>query len=1112
MLKRLLFLFAIVLSVSTIAISQVTTGGITGTIKNADNSGLAGATVKATHTPSGTVYTTVVSSSGVFNLPGMRPGGPYIIEISFVGFPTKKLENVYLTLGEPFVVNETLSTTGTELTNVVVSATSRGSRLDRNKTGAATNITSQQLTSLPTLNRSITDFTRLTPQANGNSFAGRDGRYNNLQVDGANFNNGFGLNDNPLPGGGGLSLDAIEEIQVNIAPFDVRQSGFSGAGINAITRSGTNRVTGSAYYYFRNQDLSGNRVKDLKIPKNETSSKTMGIRVGGPIIKNKLFFFINAEKIENKGNNAGAVNLWTASSNGVANPDQNIARPTTTDLEAVRNHLIDRWGYDPGRYQGYALNNGDETTSILARIDWNISTNHKLAVRYNQVKSSSPSLVNGSSGPYPRSTSANRVSAQSMAFESTMYFTDNIVRSATLELNSRLGRRWSNQLLGTFSRIQATRSSNSSIFPMIDIGDGLGTSSTYVNYITAGYELFTYGNDVLNDNFSIVNNATMTAGKHTMTVGASFEMQKFGNQYLRLGTSYYRYASVADFLTTGTPGEVAPIQYGLTYAYPGEDSYAPIKYGLPSVYIQDVISVTDRFTLTAGIRAEVPWFMNKLTANTAVDGLELLDKNGNGTYYSTASWPKTRVMLSPRVGFRWDVEGNRSFILRGGTGIFAGRVPFVWLTNMPSNSGVIQNTIEPGSYAASSGWIGDIRFNPDPYYWLNNTPASAQNVFIKSPNAGVPSTLALVDRNFKMPQIWRSSFGFDKKIPGTGLVVSADMMYTKDLQAVYQFGANRKAATQQMKYSGDMRDFYVNAAAYTYNSQLGGNSGSVLSNTKKGHSFNTTVGISLPGRKGLFGSIFYSYTLSNTTTDNAGSNASSAWGATPTINNPNDLILASAADALPHRIVGNLSYRFEYFKAAATTVSLFYSGSHQGRYSFTYNGDVNGDAIAGDLLYIPRNASELNFAAITGDNPFTIEEQRAAFNMLLSNNKYLNKNRGRYAERNGVLLPWFNRVDFKLLQDLFVNIGKQKNTLQLSVDIINLPNLISRDWGIQKTLISGANAPLTRASVTADGVPTFRMRTVDIGGQVVLPTNLLRDVTTLGTTWSMQIGIRYLFN
>lgn len=1113
MLKRLLFLLAVLLTAGTVAFSQVTTSGITGTIKGPDNGGLAGATVKATHAPSGTVYTTITTGSGVFSIQGMRPGGPYTIEVSFVGLAGRKLDNVFLTLGESYVLNDQLTPTSTELSTVVVTGATRTSRLNRDKTGAATNISTQQITSLPTLNRSITDFTKLTPQANGNSFAGRDGRYNNVQVDGANFNNGFGLNDNPLPGGGGLSLDAIEEIQVNIAPYDVRQSGFSGAGINAITRSGTNRFVGSAYYYFRNQGLTGNKAKDVVIPKTETSSKTIGARIGGPIIKNKLFFFLNAERIENKGNNAGAVNLWTASENGVADPDRNIARPRRSDLEAVRNHLINQWGYDPGRYEGYALDNGDETTSILARVDWNINNKHRLAVRYNQVKSSTPSLVNGNSGPYPRSTTANRVSAQSMAFESTMYFTDNIVRSGTIELNSRLGGRWSNQLLGTYSRIQATRSSNSpSVFPMIDIGDGMGTSSTYVNYISAGYELFTYGNDVLNDNYSIVDNLTYTAGKHTLTMGASFEMQKFGNQYLRNGTSYYRYASVADFLTTGTPGEVAPIQFGLTYAYPGQDSYAPIKYALPSMYIQDNFTVTDRFTVMAGIRAEMPWFVNKLTPNPSVENLILLDKDGSERTYTTGAWPKKRVMLSPRVGFRWDVYGNKSLVVRGGTGIFAGRVPFVWLTNMPSNSGVIQNTIEPGSYAASAPWINDIRFNPDRLYWLNNTPASAQNVFIKSPNAGVPSSLALVDRDFKMPQIWRTSIGIDQTIPNTSLVFSADLMYTKDLQAVYQFGANRKPATAHMNYAGDNRDFYPNAAAYTFNPALGGNAGSVLTNTTKGHSFNLTAGLSLPARKGFFGSIFYSYTLANTTTDNAGSNASSAWGATPNINNPNDLMLASAQDALPHRIVANLSYRFEYLKALATTVSVYYNGANQGRFSFTYNGDLNGDAISADLLYIPRDASEINFTDITGNTPFTVAQQREAFNAYLSNVKYLDKNRGSYAERNGGLLPWLNRFDVKVLQDLFTNIGPQKNTLQLSLDIINFGNLLNKDWGIQKALISGANAPLTRASVTPDGVPTFRMNTVQVGGQTILPTSIFRDVTTLGTTWSMQIGIRYLFN
>lgn len=1105
MLKKFLLLVTIGLAICFSMDAQVTTSGIIGTVKGADGTGLQGASIKATHTPSGSVYTTTATNSGTFNIQGMRPGGPYTIEISFVGFPTRTLQDISLTLGESYVINEKLSPTGTELSEVVITGTASTSKLNRFKTGASTNISTKEINSLPTISRSITDFTRLTPQANGNSFGGRDGRYNNVQVDGANFNNGFGLSDDPLPGGGGLSIDAIEEIQVNIAPYDVRQGGFTGAGINAITRSGTNKLQGSVYNFIKNQDLQGEKVNGDKLSGIQQSSvKTYGARLGGPIIKNKLFFFVSAEKISSTGPSAGAVNLWKASDNGIADPNNNITRVKRSDLDAVSNHLKNQWGYDPGAYEGYA-NGESKVSSLLGRIDWNISNKHKLAVRYNRTTNDVPSLTNGTSGANPRASNTySRVSQNAMSFENSMYFTSNNVSSYTLELNSRFNNRLSNQFLATYSKIQTGRSSPSAEFPFIDIGDGLGTSSVWQNYISAGYELFTYNNAVINDNYTIVNNLTYTAGRHSLLLGASFESQKFANNYMRNGTSYYRYKSVADFLTTGTPGEVAPIQFALTYPYEGADPFAIVKYNLPAVYLQDNISVNDRFNLTLGLRAEIPTFAKNLIANTVVDNLDLLNTSGGVTNYPSGEWPKTRVMLSPRIGFRWDLEGNKSLIIRGGTGIFAGRVPFVWMTNQPSNIGTLQNTIEPGSYAASAAWINDIRFNPDKLYWFNNTPASAANVFIKSPGNGVPGTLALVDPNFKMPQVFRTNIGFDKKIGKSPFTFTVDAMYTKDLQAVYQFGANRLAASQKM-YDG--RDYYPNSASYTFNSLLGGNSGSVLSNTTMGHSFNLTAGINMTPRNGFFGSLAYSYTFANTSTDNSGSNASSAWGATPNRSNPNDIFLASSADALPHRIVGVFSYRKEYLKHLASTISVYYNGANRYRYSFTYNGDVNGDAISGDLLYIPKDASEVNFVASGG---FTVDQQRTAFNELLKNSKYLDKHRGSLAERNGVLMPWLHRFDVKFLQDIFAQFGKQKHTLQLSLDIVNFGNMLNSNWGIQKTLINNASTPL---SVVTKGInPTFKMNTASIDGQVVLPTEMYQDVRTFGTTWSMQIGIRYLFN
>lgn len=1096
------FLMGMFLSFSGFA--QVTTSALNGIVKDDKGEGLPGATVVAVHTPTGTRYATATDVAGRYAIPSVRVGGPYSVSVTYVGYKEQTKSDVYASLGSSAIVDFTLVEDGKLLEDVVVTAT-RSDVFNSQKTGAATNISKEALTQLPTVSRSINDYTRLTPQSNGNSFAGRDGRYNNVQIDGANFNNGFGLSSNPLPGGGGLSIDAIEEIQVNIAPYDVRQAGFTGAGINAVTRSGTNQFVGSVYDFFRNQKMIGTKINGEEVEGlQESSTNTLGFRLGGPIIKNKLFFFVNAEQIDRKGPDAGAVNLWRASENGVSDQANNITRVKRSDLEAVRNHLINQWGYDPGRYEGYATGEGD-TKSFLARIDWNINSKHTLSARYNFTEANTPNLANGNSGPQPRST-ANRVSLNSMAFENTMYYQTENVKSVAAELNSRLTSKLSNQFLATYSKINSIRTSPSAIFPMVDIGDGNGTSSTYVNYISAGYELFSYNNGVINDNINIFNNLSYTAGKHNLLFGASYEMQKFGNSYQRSGTSYYRYASVEDFLKTGTPQEVAPIQYSLTYVYPGMDPYASAVYNLPSIYAQDNFNVGQRLNLTVGLRAEIPFFSDNLTANKSVDALEFLDIDGNPTHYASDKWPKTRVLLSPRVGFRYDATEDKSLVVRGGAGIFSGRVPFVWLTNQPTNLGVIQNTIEPGSYAASAAWIGDIRFNPNRTYWLDNTPASAQSVFIKSATGGVPGTIALVDENFKMPQVFRFNLGADKRIANTPFTVVADFMYSKDINNVYQYGANRKVPATKM-YDG--REYYANAAAYTYNSAVGANNMSVLANTNLGYGYTATIGVNMAPWRGLSGSLHYNHTSNKTASDNNGSNALSAWGGTPNRNNPNDLFMAYSDGSIPNRVIGTLSYKITYAKALATTVSLLYNGMNQGRYSFTYNGDVNGDAIAGDLLYIPKDASEVNFVAIpaSGSNPgFTVQQQVDAFNKLIESNKYLRENRGKIADRNGAVMPFLHRFDFRVLQDIFVNIGKQRNSLQLSMDVTNLGNMLNSKWGIGQTLVTQGLSPLQ--VVTRSENPTFRMNTVNNA----LPSEIITDQSSFGTTWTMQLGLRYNFN
>jgi len=1080
--------FIAVLFAPLLMYAQVTTSSITGTVKTESGEPLESATVTATHLPSGSVYSTLSTKGGTFNLSNLRIGGPYNLTIAFVGYKTAQSEGFTLLLGQPYSVNLTMGEQITTLGEVVVSGRKQASTL---KTGASTNINSRALTTLPTVSRSLTDFTRLTPQAFGNNFAGRDGRLNNIQVDGATMRNSFGLSTDLLPGGDAqpISLDAIQEVQVNIAPYDVRQSGFTGAGINAVTRSGTNQLTGSAYGFYRNENFNGKKVGKEELPEaSKSTNKIYGARLGGPIIKNKLFFFGNFEKTSN----VYPGNTWLAN-RGQTGP--NVSRTTAADLEAVKAHLISKYGYDPGAYENYANEYENADTKFLIRLDYNISNKHKLNVRYNQVVGTSDQGTNANSGPNVRS-SAPRIGSESIAFENANYANKNVVRSASAELNSNFSSKLSNQLLATYTYIESARSTPGDLFPFVDIWED------DKNYMSFGTELFSYNNGLKNSNFSIVDNITYQAGKHTLTGGATFEKMGFDNSYVRLGTGYYRYKSVADFLA-----DAAPSVYGITYPYQS-DTWAKVRFGMAGAYVQDKITVNDRLNVTVGLRADLPLFFDKPLQNPSVDTLKLLDVNGNPTTYSTEKWPKSRVLLSPRIGVNYDVFGDKSLQLRGGTGIFTGLIPFVWFTNQPTNSGVLQNTFEP---VGASTQAKITHLEKDPYYWVNALPGD----FPATAGGNAPGTVALIDQDFKMPKIFRTNIGADYKIPGSPLVATFDLIYSKDINAVYQFNANRKQATQRLNYSGDYRALWNGAANATYNNATGAIV-PVLSNTDKGYSTSVSVGVSLPYQKGLYGSLFYTYTDSKDITGNPGSAANSAWSNNYSIHDPNELLLGQSQFGVPHRVVGNLSYRFQYSKFLATTVSLFYQGSHAGRFAYTYSGDINNDGVSLDLLYVPKNASELTFAEFTsGGVTFTPAQQQAAFDQFVNNHKALKDARGGYVERNSGLLPWSNRFDFRVAQDLIANFGAKNHTLQLTLDILNVGNLINSEWGIRQELNTGSQynyALLKVASVSATGVPTFNMVSYkNPEGNTVLPTTAYRDWFGVGNTYSMQIGLRYTF-
>jgi outer membrane receptor for ferrienterochelin and colicin len=760
--KKLLPLVMALLALPFLMNAQVTTSSISGTIKDETNTGLEGATIRVINVPTGTVKITQSGKEGRYDVQNLYSGGPYTIEVTYVGKTIEPKKDIYLQLGNTEVVDFVSAATSTILSEVVVSTQTANRTI---KNGTASNFNQRIINNLPNISRSITNIATLTPQAGANNtFGGRDGRYNNIQIDGASFNNNFGLSNSPLPGGAvqPISLDAIDEISVNVSPFDVRQANFTGAGINATTKRGTNRFQGSVYGFYRSEGFLGREAVGQKVPSVvQSTSKIFGARVGGPIIKNKLFFFLSAEK---EDRDAPGI-VWKATRPGVT-PDANTSRTNASDLDDVSNYLKTKYGYETGPYENLG-NFFTKNQKILGRIDWNINTKHTASFRYNYSKTDDDQLLNGNSAPNPRSAS-NRWSQNSMSYENSNYANTNVLNSYGFELKSNFNSKFSNQFIATYTQANdPKRSTNSSIFPFIDILQG-GDA-----YISAGYELFSYQNDVQNNTLTFNENLTYNTGKHSITGGLSYEKIYVKNQFLRYGTSYYRFASVNDFLTNQ-----APIAYGLTYPYAGQKPYVELDFAQASVYAQDEIKLTDRFKLTAGLRVDRPLFQNDLPANNAISALTFGDLEGNAKKVDVSKWPKERTYFSPRVGFNWDVEGNKEMIIRGGVGVFTGRFPFVWFTNQPNNSGVIQNTVE-----VTSG-LSNYLFNPDPNAYVSN--------FSTAPGTTSPGSIAVVDPKFKMPQVMRISAAVDKNL-GNNWSLTIEGIYNKDINALLQYNANQKA-------------------------------------------------------------------------------------------------------------------------------------------------------------------------------------------------------------------------------------------------------------------------------------------------------------------------------
>lgn len=1085
-MKKSLLFFALVLASYGTIQAQVTTSSMTGVVTQSTGHATVGATIKAVHVPSGTTYSGSANVAGRFNLANMRVGGPYRVEVTFVGQDPVVYEDLYLQLGQPFVINPVFSDGATSIDGVEVSG-----RRNELKTGTVTTVNRAQIENLPSISRSVNDLTRLTPQANGTSIGGGNYRANNFTVDGANFNNQFGIGQNIPANGSPISLDALEQIAVSVTPFDVRQSGFTGAAINAVTRSGTNEFSGTAFYTWRNEGMQGNYVGDYRVNKNALDNKQFGFSLGGPIIKDKLFFFANVESnpVTEPGQNRVASTPDRPFGSG-----SDVVRPSEQFLDGVRSHLMEKYGYDPGDYQGYSFKSSN--VKIFGRIDWNISDNHKLNIRYNQVESKSPSFVSTSTSGSGVSygSGINRRSTNALHYSNSNYFQENNLYSGTLELNSKFGE-FNNSFRASYVNQNEPRSSEGGLFPLVDIKDGDAVLTTF------GYEPFTYGNIRDVETFTLNNDVSYSVDRHNFTAGIQAEFSKVKNGFQRFGTGFYTFNSWDDFENGRKPSA-----YTLTFPMTpdGSQAFPGFKFAQYSLYLQDEFSVNDRLKLTGGIRLELPTFPSvseiqthqKVAANTYA----------NGEKVDTGNLPSSKLMFSPRVSFNWDALGDRSLTVRGGTGIFTGRVPFVWIVAQSGDAGMLQFT---KVYRGDE--IPD--FSPD---ITANYPSTL-------PTAGetVPSNISAMAKNFKFPQTWKTSLALDYRLPG-GIDATVEAIYNKDINAVYARNVNLLEGKQLNAGYGDNRYIYPNERMIngTPDSRTGiiGDNAIIMDNKKGGHYWSTTVQLSKNFNYGLSAMVAYTHSEAKNFGDGSGDQIMNLWSL-PYQNsgNPNDPSLSYTNNVVPNRIIASVSYRQEWLKNLATTVSLFYEGSIQGRYSYGYTRDFNNDGQANDLLYIPKDKSEMNFVDIKDktngyQRGYTAAEQEEIFSSLIESDSYLKGRKGQYAERNGAELPWRSQFDLKITQEIFKDFGGKRNSLSVFWDVFNFGNLLNKNWGHYSYAMNsgGLLNPQNLSAVAKDPTvkPTYQLGFAN--GDIIRETT--GTTQTISSTYFMQFGIRYKFN
>jgi hypothetical protein len=1082
----------LVLFAQGISLGQgVTTAAISGTVRDADGSALPSANVLANHTLSGTQYGASTRSDGRFLIPGMRVGGPYTVTVSFIGFESEIIENIHLSLGVTTDLEFVLRETRVEIGEVLVT-TQRDAIFSPDRTGASTSIDIESIESLPTISRRIEDFTRLTPQASGNSFAGQDNRLNNMTVDGSYFNNSFGLAGQPgdRTGVAPISIDAIEQIQVNIAPYDVRQGHFVGAGINTVTRSGNNEISGSVYYQFRNEGLVGTQAMDSEVDPGTFKYNQIGLRLSGPVVRNKLFFFGSFEN--DQLTQPGTTFRANTGSEPVGG---NITRVLASDMNNLSNYLRQNFGYETGPYQGY----DHETPALrfLLRFDYNLDERNKFSLRYTHLDSDTDVLVSNSSS---LGFGTRRTNTNGLNFQNSNYIILENIRSIVGEWNTSIGDNMANQLIVGYTYNDESRDSRGDFFPFVDI---LDEGTVYTSF---GFEPFTPNNELRYFSIQLQNNFSIYLTDHYLTFGVSAERYESENVFFPGSQSVYVYNSLQDFYDdandylanpnrTSSPVELRRFQVRWSNIPGQEKPIQPLEVFYTGIYAQDEWLVNKNLKLTLGIRADVPFFGETGFRNAEADALVFRDEDGAPVQYQTDKLPDANILFSPRLGFNWDVTGDRSTQVRGGTGLFSGPPLYVWISNQIGNTGVLTGFYRDDNIPAGTTIDqGGRPFNP-------NTDA------YKQPPTGLPPStyeLALTDPDFKFPQLWRSNIAVDQRLP-LGLVGTAEFLYNRDVNGIYYINAN--LAPADANFTGpDNRPRWTSTAARKIHQNI--DNAVVLKNQSEGYAWNISASVEKPFSYGLFGKLAYSYGEAKNTID-PGSIAFGSWNNNQHPGDPNNPGTGFSFVSPGHRVFAALSYRREYFNFGATTISLFWEGRTFGNTSYTFGGDMNGDGgSSNDLIYIHSDISEMNFEEYTTSSgvTFTSAGQAAAWNAYIEQDDYLSANRGNYAERGAVFLPMVFRADFSIMQEVFTELIGRRNTLQFRVDILNFGNLLNSDWGVGQRLVH--NQPLIPRGVDANGQSIYRLRAID--DQLMSET--FEQTANIDDVYRIQFSIRYMFN